>query len=218
MKFAAKDLIAWATLIFFVTGCSRGFFTTSPALFGNSPGQESSKLQITILKSNLGTPFSLENLTFQISNAQLSQEVHFLWSHALVVSGVSQLQTCIEENGAAAATYILNCSQTGALQVSLAISDQGGLLASDSMSWNVEKNLPPNQPAPSPTPVPPAVDGAALYSQKCQSCHGGLVSNNISNKSLSGIVKAIQSVGDMRSLSGLSSAETLAISNSLNNP
>ena len=67
--------------------------------------------------------------------------------------------------------------------------------------------------AQAPTPPPPSLDGAALYTGKCQSCHGAIkpiFSRNA--RDATRIQAAIDNnKGGMRSLSSLTAAEVQAI-------
>jgi mono/diheme cytochrome c family protein len=65
------------------------------------------------------------------------------------------------------------------------------------------------------TYTPPVLDGAALYTQYCASCHGALASSSKTGRTAAQISAAISSVGAMSSLSSLTSAQIQAIATAL---
>jgi mono/diheme cytochrome c family protein len=66
-------------------------------------------------------------------------------------------------------------------------------------------------------PPPPATDGATLYANNCQSCHGPLATSSKLNRSATQIQSAINNNagGVMGSLSGLTAAQVQAIATAL---
>lgn len=62
---------------------------------------------------------------------------------------------------------------------------------------------------------PPALDGAALYAQYCAACHGALASSTKQNRTLTQISTAINTVSQMSSLTGLTTAQRQAIADAL---
>ena len=65
------------------------------------------------------------------------------------------------------------------------------------------------------TTPPPTVDGAALYTTYCASCHGQLASSTKANRTATQIQTAISAVGQMNSLSTLTTTEVQAIADAL---
>lgn len=64
------------------------------------------------------------------------------------------------------------------------------------------------------TPPPPATDGAVLYGQYCQSCHGTLASSTKLNRTANQISSAITSVSQMNSIN-LTTTQISAIASAL---
>jgi mono/diheme cytochrome c family protein len=79
--------------------------------------------------------------------------------------------------------------------------------------------VPTSTPVPTPTPVPtnnpsqsPTLDGAALYANNCEGCHGALATSSKTGITSTRLSNAISSdLGGMGSLSSLTSAEQQAI-------
>ena len=67
---------------------------------------------------------------------------------------------------------------------------------------------------PTPTP-PPTIDGAALYTTDCSSCHGPLATSSKKGVTASQIQSAINSVGAMSQFSSLTTAQIQAIAAAL---
>jgi mono/diheme cytochrome c family protein len=68
--------------------------------------------------------------------------------------------------------------------------------------------------ASSTTPTP-SLDGATLYANNCASCHGSLATSTKLNATAAQIQTGITTVGQMNSLSALTSAQIQAIANAL---
>jgi len=73
-------------------------------------------------------------------------------------------------------------------------------------------------PTPPPTPTPTPIDGAALYTSDCSSCHGALATSSKLGRTAAQIQAAIGSVGAMSSFSSLSAAQVQAIAAALASP
>ena len=65
------------------------------------------------------------------------------------------------------------------------------------------------------TPPPTSGDGASLYGTYCAGCHNALASSQVRGSSASSIQSAIRSVGQMRSLSTLTSTQIQSIATAL---
>lgn len=87
--------------------------------------------------------------------------------------------------------------------------DKSGSANEESETDTEETDIPP--PATQPDPASePKIDGTQLYTKKCAGCHGGLASNNVTNRTSLGIKNAIGRVGVMAAIK-LTAEELTAI-------
>lgn len=103
-------------------------------------------------------------------------------------------------------------------------SDTGGMSFLSTLTAAEQQSIvdalnPSTTPVPPPTPNPtpnPAIDGAALYTSSCASCHGALATSAKKGVTLTRLQNAIAgNTGNMGFLSSLSTAQQQAIVDAL---
>ncbi len=123
--------------------------------------------------------------------------ITYSWSLEVPAGSSAQL------SGATTKSATFTADVDGKYVARLIVND--GMLDSDSDTVNVTASTPPASP-----------DGAALYAENCQRCHGPIENSEVEDRTAAGIQDAIDSnKGGMRSLSFLTSAEVQAISEAL---
>ena len=224
-KLNSKNIFQFSVVILF----SASFFLFQNC--GKSVHSELPQASVAVTSTPEPNPLYLmdaagQNTPFRVSasSGKFSTGTEFYWSAIYPADSTFCSQTISNDNLVASFT----CTAAGKIIARLTATETTGDLHEFSLPLVVGANgtFPQPQPQPSPGPAPapapapmpmpaPAPDGAALYSSKCSSCHGPLASSNKRGISRSQLDAALNNVGAMANLRGLTPAERDAIIQSL---
>ena len=164
-----------------------------------------------------------ETLSFTLPVDAFSGSARFGWTHTIVDSATGAfLAPCHEISGNGLPTYEIVCDSPGSLEVDADVTDTQGTIGPFRLKM-VVGTVPPGTVQPPATPTPGsspapgtnAPTGAQLYQTFCAGCHGGLTSNNVNQKTVSGISQALIQIPGMQGLN-LNSDQIQSITNALN--